>query len=100
MIHASIARKDLDAEMTVVRNDFESGENRASPVLRERVAASAYLWHNYGHAIIGSRSDIENVPIERLRAFYRNYSQPDNAVLLISGKIDERAALGLAQRRF
>jgi len=100
MIHASIARNDLDAEMTVVRNEFESGENSASTVLRERVAASAYLWHNYGKAIIGSRSDIENVPIERLRAFYRNYYQPDNAVLLISGKIDERAALGLAQRRF
>jgi zinc protease len=100
MIHASIARKDLDAEMTVVRNEFESGENSASTVLRERVAASAYLWHNYGKAIIGARSDIENVPIERLRAFYRNYYQPDNAVLLISGKIDEHGALALAQKRF
>ena len=100
MINASIARKDLDAEMTVVRNEFESGENSASTVLRERVAASAFLWHNYGNAIIGSRSDIENVPIERLRAFYRNYYQPDNAVLLISGKIDEGSALGLAQKRF
>src|SRR5882672_9010467 len=100
MVHAPIARKDLDAEMTVVRNEFESGENSPSTVLRERMAASAYLWHGYGKAIIGSRSDIENVPIERLRAFYRNYYQPDNAVLLISGKINERAALGLAQRRF
>jgi len=43
-------------------------------VLRERMAASAYLWHGYGRAIIGARSDIENVPIERLRAFYRYYT--------------------------
>jgi len=100
MANASIARKDLDAEMTVVRNEFESGENSAFNVLRERVAASAYLWHNYGHAIIGARSDIENVPIERLRAFYRQYYQPDNAVLLISGKVDEGAALRLAQKHF
>jgi len=100
MINASIARRDLDAEMTVVRNEFESGENSASNVLRERVAASAYLWHGYGRAIIGARSDIENVPIERLRAFYRYYYQPDNAVLLISGKIDEAAALALAQKSF
>jgi len=71
--NASIARRDLDAEMTVVRNEFESGENSAFGVLRERMAASAYLWHNYGKAIIGARSDIENVPIERLRAFYRHY---------------------------
>jgi len=100
MIHASIARKDLDAEMTVVRNEFESGENNASGVLRERVAANAFIWHNYGHAVIGSRSDIENVPIERLRAFYRNYYQPDNAVLFISGKFDEGVALRLARQRF
>src|SRR5215470_5839567 len=89
MVNASIARKDLDAEMTVVRNEFESGENSAFSVLRERMAAAAYLWHGYGRAIIGARSDIENVPIERLRAFYRNYYQPDSAVVLISGKIDE-----------
>jgi zinc protease len=78
MVNASIARRDLDAEMTVVRNEFEAGENSAFGVLRERVAASAYLWHNYGNAIIGARSDIENVPIERLRAFYSHYYQPDN----------------------
>src|SRR5205814_1662946 len=47
MVNASIARRDLDAEMTVVRNEFESGENSPSGVLRERMAASAYLWHNY-----------------------------------------------------
>ena len=100
MVNAPVARKDLDAEMTVVRNEFESGENSASSVLRERMAASAYLWHGYGRAIIGARSDIENVPIERLRAFYRYYYQPDNAVLLISGKLDEMAALALAQKSF
>ena len=100
MVNASIARKDLDAEMTVVRNEFESGENSAFSVLRERVAASAYLWHNYGKAIIGARSDIENVPIERLRAFYRHYYQPDNAVVLLSGRFDEPAGLRLVHKHF
>jgi zinc protease len=84
----------------VVRNEFESGENSPGNVLRERMAASAYLWHGYGRAIIGARSDIENVPIERLREFYSYYYQPDNAVLLISGKIDETRALVLAQKSF
>jgi len=100
MVNASIARKDLDAEMTVVRNEFESGENSAFSILRERVAASAYLWHNYGKAIIGARSDIENVPIERLRGFYRHYYQPDNTVVLLSGKFDESTALALVHKHF
>ena len=100
MINAKVSKKDLDSEMTVVRNEFESGENSPYGVLRERMAATAYLWHNYGRAIIGARSDIENVPIGRLQAFYRNYYQPDNAVLLISGRFDEATALRLVERHF
>jgi len=100
MINSNIAKKDLDSEMTVVRNEFEAGENSPYSVLAERMASTAYLWHNYGHSTIGDRADIENVPIERLQAFYRKYYQPDNAVLLISGKFDEAAALALVQRRF
>jgi zinc protease len=100
MRNSRVSRKDLDAEMTVVRNEFESGENNPYNVLRERVAAAAYVWHNYGRAIIGARSDIENVPIDRLQAFYRHYYQPDNAVLIVSGRFQEKAALGLVQKHF
>ena len=100
MVNSTVAKKDLDSEMTVVRNEFESGENSPYGVLRERMAATAYLWHNYGRAIIGARSDIENVPIERLQAFYRKYYQPDNAVLLVAGKFDEATALRLVARHF
>ena len=100
MVNSNVAKKDLDSEMTVVRNEFEAGENSPHGVLRERMAATAYLWHNYGRAIIGARSDIENVPIERLQSFYRNHYQPDNAVLLVSGRFDEVAALRLVERHF
>lgn len=100
MVNSKVAKKDLDSEMTVVRNEFEAGENSPDNVLGERMAAAAYLWHNYGHAIIGARSDIENVPIARLQAFYHKYYQPDNAVLLVSGRFDEAAALGLIEHDF
>ena len=94
MVNSRVSRKDLDTEMTVVRNEFERGENSPARVLEERVVATAYLWHSYGRSTIGARSDIESVPIERLQAFYRNYYQPDNAVLVIAGKFDETKALG------
>ena len=100
MINSFIAKKDLDSEMTVVRNEFELGENRPFNVLLQRSMAASYLWHNYGKTTIGARSDIENVPIERLQAFYRNYYQPDNSVLLIAGKFDEQKTLGLVDKYF
>ena len=57
--------------------------------------STAYLWHNYGKSTIGARADIENVPIERLQAFYRTYYQPDNAVLVVAGTFDEPKTLAL-----
>src|SRR5437868_93601 len=100
MVNSFVAKKDLDSEMTVVRNEYESGENSPVNVLEERVMSSAFLWHNYGKSTIGARSDIENVPIERLQAFYRNYYQPDNAILVVAGKFDEAKTLALIDKYF
>ena len=72
MVQLVLAKKDLDTEMTVVRNEFESGENSPQRVLWERLQAAAFDWHNYGNLTIGARSDIENVDIDRLQAFYRH----------------------------
>lgn len=100
MINSFIAKEDLVSEMTVVRNEFESGENSPSNVLSKRLVQAAYQWHNYGNSTIGARSDIENVPIGRLQAFYRKYYQPDNAVLLVAGKFKEEQVLELIKEKF
>ncbi len=100
MVNSFIADSDLKSEFSVVRNEFESGENRPSNVLMERVLSTAYLWHNYGKATIGSKEDIEKVPIKNLQAFYKKYYQPDNAVLLVAGKIDEQKTLALVEKYF
>lgn len=100
MINSFIAKKDLDSEMTVVRNEFERGENNPVRILMQRTLASAFLWHNYGKSTIGARSDIENVSIDRLQAFYRKHYQPDNAVLLVAGKFEEAGTLALIAKKF
>ena len=93
LINSFIAREDLLSEFSVVRNEFERGENSPEGVLSQRVQAVAYEWHNYGKSTIGNRSDIERVPIDNLQAFYRRFYQPDNVVLIITGRFDEAKAL-------
>jgi zinc protease len=93
MVNMRIEKTLLDTEMTVVRNEFERGENSITGVLEDRVLSAAYLWHNYGKSTIGSRADIERVPIDRLAAFYKKYYQPDNAILTIAGQIDPSKTL-------
>jgi zinc protease len=100
MVHSYIARKDLDSEMTVVRNEYESGENEPFSVLLKRMQSVAYDWHSYGRSTIGNRSDIENVKIENLQAFYHTYYQPDNAVLLVAGKFDPAQTLAWIAKTF
>ena len=100
MVNSFIAKKDLDSEFSVVRNEYESGENGPFGVLIKRMMEAGFAWHNYGKSTIGERSDIENVKIERLQAFYNLYYQPDNAVLMIAGKFDEAKALELVKQYF
>lgn len=100
MVNSFIARKDLDSEMTVVRNEMERGENSPAGILSEKTAAAAFMWHNYGKSTIGARSDVENVSIERLQAFYRTWYQPDNAVLVVAGRIDPDAVLAQVNTLF
>ena len=100
MVNSRIDGADLAKEMTVVRNEFEMGENNPVGKLMERMISSAYLWHNYGESTIGNRSDIERVPVENLRRFYERYYQPDNAMLVVAGKFDADKAEGWIEEYF
>jgi len=100
MVNSKVSKEDLESEMTVVRNEFESGENSPFGLLRDRMIGTAYHWHNYGRSVIGTRSDIENVPIERLQAFYHKYYQPDNATLAVAGRFDPQRTLDLVAKYF
>ena len=100
MVNATILQSDLDKEFSVVRNEFEIGENQPTGVLMEKVFSTAYMWHNYGNSTIGSKEDIERVKAPTLRKFYEKYYQPDNATLIIAGKFDEANALKYIAENF
>ena len=100
MVNSKILAEELKKEFSVVRNEFEIGENYPSNVLNERILSSMYLWHNYGKSTIGSKEDIERVKAENLKLFYKKFYQPDNAVLIIAGKFDEKKALDHVQQYF
>ena len=100
MRNSFVAKKDLDSEMTVVRNEMERGENEPFRVLMQRVDGAAYQWHAYSRSTIGARSDVENVPIQNLQAFYQRWYRPDNAVLAIGGRFDEAKALAKVAELF
>ena len=100
MVNSFIRAEDLASEMTVVRNEFERGENSPSRVLMQRMMGAAFEWHNYGKSTIGNRADIERVPVASLKEFYKRFYQPDNAMLVVAGKFEEQKVLQLTQQYF
>ncbi len=100
LLNSFVRGEDLAQEMTVVRNEFESGENSPIRVLMQRMQSAAYDWHNYGRSTIGNRSDIERVPVIKLRDFYRKYYRPDNVLLVVAGKFEPEHALKQIQETF
>lgn len=100
LMNSYIRGEDLIAEMPVVRNEFERGENSPNRILSQRVQSTMYDWHNYGRSTIGNQSDIERVPVDRLKDFYRKFYRPDNIMVVIAGKFDKETALQLVQDYF
>ena len=100
MRNAFIDESDRQAEMTVVRNEFDRGENDAISALHKNIWATAYQAHPYHHDTIGWLSDIENVSIERLKAFYDTFYWPNNATLSIFGDFDQENVLDLVWQHF
>ena len=91
---------DRQSEMAVVRNEFERGKNDPHNLLHEEITAAAYEALPYHHPTIGWRSDIENVPIEKLRAFYDTYYWPDNATVTVVGDIEPKTMLAMIRKYY
>ena len=100
MRSAFIRDEDRKSEMTVVRNEFERGENDPWEALDKNIWATAYQAHPYHHSTIGWRSDIENVPTERLKDFYNTFYWPNNATVTVIGDFDKASILILLDQKF
>jgi zinc protease len=100
MRSALLRDEDRAPEMTVVRNEFERGENSPFQVLYKETFATAFREHPYHHPTIGWRADIEGVSTERLREFYDTFYHPNNATAMLVGDFDEAVALASIERRF
>ena len=100
MRRALLRDEDRVPEMTVVRNEFERGENSPFQVLYKQTFATAFREHPYHHPTIGWRSDIEGVATSRLKEFYDTFYHPNNATALLIGDFEEADALAAIERHF
>ncbi len=87
-------------EMTVVRSEYEGGENNPGAALNKAVRLAAYQVHPYRTTTIGFRADIENISRDEMVAFYKKNYVPNNATIVIVGDFDTKAALAMVGKHF
>ncbi|HXF58413.1 MAG TPA: pitrilysin family protein, partial [Candidatus Saccharimonadales bacterium] len=97
---ALILDKERQPEMSVVRNEYEIGENNPAVALQKAVVGAAIVAHPYHWDTIGYRSDIEGVSTEKLKEHYKNFFWPDNAEAILVGDFDPVTALRIFDREF
>lgn len=100
MRNLMLRQSDRDSEMSVVRNELERGENYPEEALEKELYAVAFREHPYHHPTIGWRSDVEGVPLERLRKFYDTYYYPNNATVVVLGDFQQDEALEVIHKYF
>ena len=100
MSNVHITADKLKSERPVVINEMQAGENRPATVLYQQLMNTAYGFHPYGRSVIGVESDLDTVAPASLQAFYKTYYRPDNAVLIITGKLDVEATLTAVNMAF
>ncbi len=100
MVNSVFDEAQHQKEMSVVRSEYEAGENDPRVALTKTVRLAAYQIHPYRWETIGFRADIEHFTRDEMYAYYKNYYVPNNATLVIVGDFDTPKVLGLARKYF
>lgn len=100
MRNLMLRQSDRNSEMSVVRNELERGENYPEEVLEKELYAIAFREHPYHHPTIGWRSDVEGVPLERLKKFYDTFYWPNNATVVLLGDFQPDNAIAMVDKYF
>lgn len=100
MVNSLFAEAEHKKEMTVVRSEYEGGENDPDTTLTKAVRLAAYQVHPYRWTTIGFKSDIENINRDEMYAYYKKYYVPNNATIVIVGDFDTKQVLSLVQKYF
>lgn len=101
MTNLTITEKEVEPERQVVLEERRMRtDNNPSSILREQVAAVQYYNYPYRRPIIGWEHEIRALDLDRIRAFYKRWYAPNNAILVVAGDITAAKLKPLAEKYF
>lgn len=97
---AVLTEEDLVKEGKIVESEFEMRTVHPQGLMMRGMLGCMFDFHAYSREPIGTIEDFRSVKMENVKAFYKRYYTPDNAVLFLTGKFDPAKALSLVEKHF
>ncbi|HET9756090.1 MAG TPA: pitrilysin family protein [Candidatus Limnocylindrales bacterium] len=98
----ALSQENLDNQREVVKNEKRwSYDNRPYGSWQEKLQAHLFPpEHPYHHSTIGSMADLDAASLDDVKAFFRTYYAPNNAVLSVVGDVETAAVRASVERYF
>ncbi|MCL5021144.1 MAG: insulinase family protein [Bacteroidetes bacterium] len=101
MMSLDISRENLDNQREVVKEERRYRvDNKPYGTAWEKVFSLAYRNHPYHWPVVGYLRHLNAASVDDVRAFFRKYYAPNNAVLAITGDFLPSAARPLVEKYF
>ncbi len=101
MMHPVINEVGVKTQDEVVKEERrQSFDNRPYGNFINEVAKELFTVHPYHNGVIGEMRDIDSAKLDEFKAFFKQYYVPNNAVLTISGDIDQAKTKALIAAYF
>jgi len=75
-------------------------DDQPTALVREALDATAFAAHPYRNPVIGWMDDLENMTVEDAKAWHEQWYAPNNATMVVSGDVDPKQVLALAEKYF
>ncbi len=91
----------LDEQRGVVLNEKRQGENQPYGTVFDTIPPNTYpAGHPYSWSTIGSEKDLNAASLDDVKAWFKQYYGPSNAVLVLAGDIEPGAAKAKVEQYF
>lgn len=83
-------RKTFEVEAGAVLGEYRNSFANPGRRVVDEMAPHAFPEHTYGHSVIGTLEDVQNMPQawDAAWEFFRNYYAPNNVALVVVGDVD------------
>ncbi|MBU6372289.1 MAG: insulinase family protein [Alphaproteobacteria bacterium] len=97
----AVTQDKLDNQRGVVQNEKRLSDNQPYGLANYAIQGTLFPeGHPYHHSTIGSMADLDAASLDDVRAWFKQYYGPNNAVLVLAGDIDAKTARPLVEKYF